>query len=397
MVFLITILGDNMNNHDLTLSGTSAIRRRSVLATLAAAVAMPALVQAQPQKPDLIIGQSAPTSGVMASSMERVFAGQQMAFDEVNKKGGIGGRMIKLEILDDGFDPKRSLENTRILVEQRNVVALFGSVGTAQTAAVLPYIAEKHVPLIAVYSGSPALRVAHNPYLFTTQASYADELVKMTRNLVAIQNSRIAIVYQDNAFGKLLQPLAEKIITAEGGTVVGSRPLADNGSDATAVVQGLAALQPQAVIMLVAGPAVIAYIRANRTGLGVPVYALSLSLNAVILKALGDDARGLAVSRATPYPWNGITPLPKAFAAQMQRIKKEIDYDHYLGYINARILIEGLRKAGNNITAESLTQGMEKLTNLDLGGFRLSYGPNKHHGSNFVEITIVGPKGNFIR
>ena len=219
----------------------------------------------------------------------------------------------------------------------------------------------------------------------------------MTRNLVAIQNGRIAIVYQDNEFGKLLQPLAEKIITTEGGTIVGSRPLASTGADATAVVQSLASIQPQAVILLVAGPAVISYVKANRTGLGVPIYTLSLSVNVSVLKALGDDARGLAISRATPYPWNGITPLPKAFAQQMQRANKPLDYDHYVGYINGRILIEGMRKAGTNITSESLTQGMEKLNKLDLGGYRLAYSPQNHHGSNYVEITIVGPNGNFIR
>ncbi len=384
-----------MNNFKVTFSGVSSISRRAVLTTLATAVSTPSLVLAQ--KADLIIGQSAPTSGVMAASMQGALEGQQMAFDEINKKGGINGRNLKLVILDDGFDPTRTLENAKTLVEQQGAIALFGTVGTAQTAAVLPYVAEKRVPLISAYTGSPALRVKPNRYFFTTQASYADELVKMTRNLLATQNNRIAIVYQDNDFGKLLQPLAEKIITAEGGTVVGSRPLAVTGADALNVAQSLSSLQPQSVIMLVAGPAVVAYVKANRAALGVPIYALSLSLNSALLNALGEDARGLAISRATPYPWNGITPLPKSFAAQMQRIGKPIDYDHYLGYINGRVLIEGLRKAGNNLTPEGLTLGMEKLSKIDLGGFRLNYSPQNHHGSNFVEITIVGPGGKFIR
>lgn len=384
-----------MNNFKVTFSGASSIGRRAVLTTLAAAVSAPSLVLAQ--KTDLIIGQSAPTSGVMAASMQGALEGQQMAFDEVNKKGGINGRTLKLVILDDGFDPNRTLENARTLVEQQGAIALFGLVGTAQTAIVLPYLVEKKVPLISAYTGSPALRIKPNRYFFTTQASYIDELVKMTRNLVATQNTRIAVVYQDNEFGKLLQPLAEKIITAEGGIAIGSRPLAVTGADALAVAQSLSSLQPQGVIMLVAGPAVVAYVRANRAALGVPIYALSLSLNSALLNALGEDARGLAISRATPYPWNGITPLPKAFAQQMQRIGKPIDYDHYLGYINGRVLIEGLRKAGNNLTPEGLTQGMEKLSQLDLGGFRLNYSPQNHHGSNFVEITIVGPGGKFIR
>jgi branched-chain amino acid transport system substrate-binding protein len=384
-----------MNHFNVTFSKASPVGRRAVLATLAATVAAPSLVRAQ--KADLIIGQSAPTSGFMASAMQGVLAGEQLAFDEVNKKGGINGRGIKLVILDDGFDPKRSLDNARTLVEQQGAVALFGFAGTAQTAAVLPYITEKRVPLISIYSGSPALRVKPNRYFFTTQASYADELVKMTRNLVSTQNTKIAIVYQDNEFGKLLQPLAEKIIIAEGGTVVASRALANTGADAVAVAQSLAAFQPQGIIMLVAGPAVVAYVKANRSTLAVPIYTLSLSVNIAVLNALGDDARGLAISRATPYPWNGITPLPKAFAAQMQRVGKPLDYDHYVGYINGRILIEGLRKAGSNITSESLTLGMEKLNKIDLGGYRLNYDAQNHHGSNFVEITIVGPGGKFIR
>jgi branched-chain amino acid transport system substrate-binding protein len=384
-----------MNHFNVTFSKASPVGRRAVLATLAATVAAPGLVRAQ--KADLIIGQSAPTSGFMASAMQGVLAGEQLAFDEVNKKGGINGRGIKLVILDDGFDPKRSLDNARTLVEQQGAVALFGFAGTAQTAAVLPYITEKRVPLISIYSGSPALRVKPNRYFFTTQASYADELVKMTRNLVSTQNTKIAIVYQDNEFGKLLQPLAEKIIMAEGGTVVASRALANTGADAVAVAQSLAAFQPQGIIMLVAGPAVVAYVKANRSTLAVPIYTLSLSVNIAVLNALGDDARGLAISRATPYPWNGITPLPKAFAAQMQRVGKPLDYDHYVGYINGRILIEGLRKAGSNITSESLTLGMEKLNKIDLGGYRLNYDAQNHHGSNFVEITIVGPGGKFIR
>ncbi len=376
-------------------ASSSTVSRRLALASLA----LPLLPHgaAWAQKSELLIGQSAPMSGMMAPTMGGVLGGQQLAFDEVNKRGGIGGRRIKLVILDDAFDPKRTLENARTLVEQQEVVALFGTVGTAQTAAVLPYIAEKRVPLISAYSGSPALRVQPNPYFFTTQASYADELIKMVRNLRSVQANRIAVVYQNNDFGKLLLPLAEKVIIAEGGTVAASRPLDVNGADSVAVAQSLASIRPQAVIMIVAGPAVVSYVKANRAHLGVPVYTFSLSVGSSILKALGDDARGLAVSRATPYPWRATTPLARDFNQIMEKQGKPVDYDHFAGYINGRVLIEGLRNAGKNPTPESLAQGMEKLNKLDLGGYTLAYGPQNHHGSNFVEITVVGPNGNFMR
>ncbi|MES2945316.1 MAG: ABC transporter substrate-binding protein [Pseudomonadota bacterium] len=371
------------------------ISRRSCLAALAVPVLAPGLAHAQ--KNELLIGQSAPLSGMMAPTITGVIGGQQLAFDEVNKRGGINGRQVRLEILDDAFDPQRTLENARNLVEKQEVLALFGTFGTTQTAAVLPYIMEKRVPLISAYSGSPALRLQPNPYFFTTTASYADELVKMVRNLRSAQTSRIAVVYQNNDFGKLLLPLAEKVIEAEGASMVASRSLESSGANAVAVAQNLASAKPQAVIMIVAGPAVVAYVKANRAFLGVPVYTFSLSVGSAILKALGDDARGLAVSRATPYPWRATTPLARDFKILMDKAAKPVDYDHFAGYINGRVLIEGLRGAGKKPTPESLTLAMEKLNPLDLGGYLMAYSPQNHHGSNFVEITVVGPNGDFMR
>jgi len=375
----------------------AALRRVLLPAAAASALLLPAPSFAQKDKGDIVIGQSAPLSGMMAPTMTGVLAGQQMAIEEANRRGGIHGRKVRLVILDDAFDPKRTLENARKLVEEHEVTALFGTVGTSQTAAVLPFVAEKRVPLIAVYTGSPALREKHNPYFFTTQASYADELVRMVRNLKAVQSTQLAVVYQNNDFGRLLLPLAEKVIREEGASVVATRSVESSGADAAAAAQALAAVRPQAVIMIVSGPAVVAYVKANRAHLGVPVYTFSLSVGSAILKALGDDARGLAVSRATPYPWRATTPLAREFAAAMERIDKPIDYDHYLGYINAKVLLAGLRAAGRHVTPVSLAAAMERMNKLDLGGHTFSFSPQNHHGSNFVEITVVGPNGNFIR
>lgn len=373
----------------------SCFSRRASLGALALCLFAP--LPALAQKGELLVGQSAPLSGPMGPTMTGVLAGQQMAIDEANRKGGVNGRRVKLLVVDDAFDAKRTLENARTLVEEKGVTALFGFVGTSQAAAVLPYIAEKQVPLIAVYSGSPALRAQHNPYFFTTQASYADELVRMVRNLKSVQATNIAVVYQNNDFGKQLLPLSEKVIKDEGAQVAAARPLEASGKDAAAVAQSLAGVKPQAVLMIVAGPAVVSYVKANRAVLGVPIYTFSLSVGSAILKALGDDARGLAVSRATPFPWRATTPLAREFGALMEKADKPVDYDHYLGYINGRVLIEGLKAGGKNPTPASVTAGLEKLGHLDLGGYALNYSPQNHHGSNFVEITVVGPNGNFIR
>ena len=101
--------------------------------------------------------------------------------------------------------------------------------------------------------------------------------------------------------------------------------------------------------------------------------------------------------RSTPYPWSASQPLAKAFSAAASQQKLPIDYDHCLGYINGRVLSEAVRAAGANPTPATLAAAMEKLGNLDLGGYALQYGPDRHHGSSFTEITILGPKGRYIR
>lgn len=371
-----------------------ALTRRGALAALALPFAARASLS---RDGPLLVGQSAPLSGPMAPTLTGVFGGQQLALDEANRAGGIAGRPVQLELMDDAFDPARTLQNARTLVEERQVVALFGTVGTAQTAAVLPYIAEKKVPLIAAYSGSPALRAAHNPYFFTTQASYADELVRMVRNLRSVQATRLALVYQDNDFGRLLLPVAQQVVAAEGCEVTIARALAVSGADAVAAAQAVAAARAQATIMIVAGPAVVAYVKAHRAHAGVPIYTLSLSVGSAILQALGEDARGLAVSRATPYPWRATTALARNFGRLMQAAGKPIDYDHFAGYINARVLLEGLRAAGRDPTPVGVARGLERLGQLDLGGYIFQFSPDNHHGSSFVEITVVGPRGNFMR
>lgn len=376
----------------------SALSRRQWLAAAAAAsLALPGRTQPRAAAPEWVIGQTLPLSGPMAPTLTGLTGGSRLALDEVNRQGGIDGRPLRLVQLDDGFDPARTAANVRQLVLQEQAVALLGTVGTAQTAAALPVVAELRTPLIGPYTGSPGLRTRHNPYFFTTQASYADELVQMVRYLQQVQFRRLAIVYQANEFGTAMLPLVQKIVAAEGGTVTAALPLEAAGADARTVAEAAYASQPQAVLMIVAGPAVVPFVKASHARKGIPLYTLSLSVGSAILEALGADAYGLAVARVTPYPWRATTPLARGFQQAMERAGKPIDYDHYAGYINARVLIEGLRAAGRNANGEAIAQALERLGTVDLQGYKLAYSAGHHHGSDFVEITVVGKDGRFLR
>ena len=377
-----------MNHHVPTV-----LRRRALLLAMAAA---PAATLAQ-AKGEILVGRTTALSGGMAPFMNPVHEGHDAAIADLNAQGGIGGRPVRLVTLDDGFDAKRALENARTLAEKEGVVALFGTAGTSQVMTLLPYLAQAKLPLIGVYTGSPTVRMQGSPYLFTTSASYADELVKIVRNLVSIQSSRIAVAYESNDFGKLLLPLAEKVIAAEKATLAGSQMMDSSGKDAEAAAKALGALKPQAVLMIAAGPPVVAYVRAHKAqfGGGVPVYTLSLGAGSAVLKALGDDARGLAVARTIPSPNKPTLALTRDFQASMKRHNKFIDYDHFVGYMDARVLIEGLKAAGPGVTRASLTQAMEGLNRLDVGGFTYQFSAQNRNGSNYVDIAVVGAGGAY--
>lgn len=389
-----------MMNHDATPTGHGLplARRRSLVLALAGSAALAALpAGAQPAagKADILIGRSTALTGGMAPFLAPLHEGQEAAIADANAKGGIGGRKIRLVLLDDGFDPPRTLENAKQLNEKDGVLALLGVSGTSQVMTLLPYLAQAKLPLIGVYTGSPAIRAQQHPYLFTTRASYADELVKIVRNLVAVQSSRIGVAFENNDFGKLLLPLVEKTIAAEGASLAGTHALAAAGEDANEAAKALAAQRPQAVLLIAAGPPVVAYVRAHRAHLGVPVYTLSLGAGTAMLKALGEDARGLAVARTGPSPSKPAIQLTRDFQASMKHHDKPVDYDRYTGYMDARVLIEGLRAAGPGVTRASLVQGMESLGNLDLGGYAYQFSPQNHHGSNYVDIAVVGSGGVF--
>jgi ABC-type branched-subunit amino acid transport system substrate-binding protein len=381
--------------------------RRQVLSAVGAASALAAMpLRAQDSAAsgvaassgnEIRIGQSAHLTGPLGPTFLPVVKGQQMAIDEVNRKGGILGRPVRLITLDDAYDAKKCVENVNTLIDKDKVVALFGLASAPNVGAVLPILMEKKVPLIGVYTGLPALRAKQHPYFFTTMASYRDEIAQMVRNLVTLQKPNIGLVYQNAPFGQMMKPVVEEVAKELGANLVAMVPLEANGSDAVACAQSLAAAKPQAVMFMAFGPSMIPFVKAVRAYVGVPIYAVSIANSPALLKAMGDDARGLAFTQIAPYPFRQTTALTRDLAAEASRAGIEVGYDHMFGYVNMRILLEVIRRAGKQVTPATMVKAVEGMNKYDPGGFPVSFGPNKHHGSSFVEIAIVGPGGRWIR
>jgi ABC-type branched-subunit amino acid transport system substrate-binding protein len=375
----------------------SSNRRQCLRGIAAAAASIGATRSVFAAAEDIVIGQSAHLSGPLAATLTSVLKGQDEAIDELNRKGGIGGRRVKLVTLDDAYDPKRCFENVKTLIERDKVLALTGLASTANVGAVLPLLAEKQVPLVGVYTGAPNLRQKQHPYFFTSIASYRDEVVQMVRNLATVQRTQIALAYHNSPFGQLMLPVVEEVVKEQGSTLVAKQALDIGGQNSMQVCQALAATKPQAVIFMAFGPALVPFVKAARSQIGVPIYAPSIANSKQLLEALGDDARGLAMTQIVPYPMRATTALTRDYAAASERAKLPNDFDHFFGYLNMRVLFEGLKRAGKGVTSQSLVAAIENMGKVDLGGYTVNFGANNHHGSNFVDLMIIGPGGRYIR
>ena len=363
----------------------------------AAAASTPRPIKPAGEANPIVIGQSAQLSGPLAGPLVSVLAGQKLAIDDFNARGGVAGRKVVLVTLDDAYDPKQCVQNTTRLIEQDKVTALFGYGSTANVGAVLPLLAEKQVLLIGPYTGAPNLRMRQHPFFFTTMASYRDEVVAMMKNLKTLLRDNIALVYQANPFGQLMLPVVEEVAKELGVTLVAKAALEVNGSNALAAAQQVGAAHPQALIFLGYGPSMVPLVKAARAWVGAPIYVVSVAVAKPILDALGDDARGLAMTLLLPSPFRPTGALTRDFNRLMTKAGFAIDYDHFFGFVNTRVLLEGLKRAGPKLTPLTLVQTFEKMTKYDLGGYTVQYGPQNHHGSHFVDIGIVGPGGRFIQ
>ena len=164
----------------------------------------------------IVLGQSIALSGALSDLGKEYASGASLYFDSVNAKGGIHGRKIKLLSLDDGYDTKKALDNTRQLVEQDKVFAIFGQFGTGITQSSLPLTTEAGIPLFAPYSGADGLRDNKNRYLFHIRASYGDETEKMVEQLASTGVREIAVIHQNDPFGKAGLLVAEQALQKRG-------------------------------------------------------------------------------------------------------------------------------------------------------------------------------------
>ncbi|HEX6706333.1 MAG TPA: ABC transporter substrate-binding protein [Albitalea sp.] len=379
----------------------SLSRRRLLVeaAALAAVTAAPRL--ALGQSDDVIrLGQSIAFSGPLAEIGAAMHRGSKVCFDAINEQGGVHGRQIQLVARDDGYDVKRALENVNGFLKDPGTFGLFSCMGTPIIEGMLPLLRNTDVPCFSPLTGANSARPTDMRNVLNVRASYAEETERLVEHLATINLKRIAVVHQNNSFGKEVLQAAEAAMVRHQVTRVAVASIQNDASDAEAAAKQVAAAQPEAVLLGLAGKPTIGFVKAIRAERrGLPLYALSVMGSAATLNALGGDGVGIAVTQVMPMPSNTVVPLVRDFQHAWRAKPGAIEPSHLAleGYINARAFIEALKRAGRNLTRKAFLDAVWGIKRLDLGGFELNFQQPGRNASRFVELTMIGRGGKFIR
>jgi ABC-type branched-subunit amino acid transport system substrate-binding protein len=345
----------------------------------------------------ILIGQTAGFTGPVAAGVQETTEGAKLYIDAVNAKGGVAGQKIELISLDDKFEPKLAAENARVLIEERNVAAMFLTRGTPHTEAIIPLLDKNGVPLVAPSTGAMTLHRPVRKHVFNVRATYQREAEKAITHLATIGMTRIAVVQVDDSFGDDGVAGAQKGLDAAKLTPVVLEKFNRSKPDFSKIGPDIAKSGAQAVLMIASGAAVVDGIKAIRAaGSGAQVVTLSNNASGGFIKSLGENARGVIVSQV--FPQSISYGLVKE-ASDLARAKGlgEASPAMLEGYAAAKVLVEALRRAGPKPNRERIQAALEGLSKFDIGGLEVNFSPQDHSGLDFADLSIISSDGRFRR
>ncbi len=343
-----------------------------------------------------LIGQSAPMSGGNAKFGIDIHDGAKAYLDAVNAAGGVHGRQIELLTLDDKNDRKLAAANTKTLLENKNLVALFGYASATLSLDAIPQAEAKGVAFFAPFSGANPVRT-NSPVLFTARASYGEEMEKILGFWTSLGFKKVTVVHYDDEVGKQnLEVVAAylKKINLEPKAF----SLKRNATIGKPEIDALVAQQPEVVLNTVLSGAA-AELQKGVIGLGrmIPMSSISFIGADQFVKAAGEAGAGVSITQVVPNPTAQIPAVREcAKALEAGGVKVAMNTTHLEACLSARILVEGIRRAKSPVTAKTVRDALSNLGTYDMGGYKVSYSPGNHHGSQFVELARVTREGRLL-
>ena len=347
----------------------------------------------------ILFGQATALEGPSSALGRGMLQGILAAFGEINAKGGIHGRKLKLISRDDGYDPDRSVAETARLIDEDEVFALIGAVGTPTSIATVPIAAAQHVPFIGPFSGAEFLRAPGFGNIVNIRASYRAEAEALIKHLTEdLHLSRIAIFYQDDAFGH--DGLAGvKAALARRGLELAAEGTYERNTRAVGVaLKAIKRAEPEAVVMIgTYGPCAEFIKLAHRSGFHPTFAAVSFVGADALAKELGREGAGVIVSEVVPFPWDTRLKLVADYQAALRALNPTLapGFVSLEGYLSGRLAGAVLEMAGPHPTRADMLRIINEVGEFDIGGTIVTFGAKRRERPAPVFLTVIQPDGTF--
>ena len=350
--------------------------------------------------PDRILfGQAAALSGPSSALGVKMRQGILAAFAEINAKGGVHGRKLELISRDDGYDPDRSVLQTVKLLDEDKVFALAGPVGTPTAAATMPIAIEHGAPFIGAFTGAELLRTPYKPLVVNVRASYFEETEAMVEHLTKdLGATKIAIMYQDDAFGQAGLAGVKRALDKRKMTLAGEGTFERNTVAVKGALLAIKKAEPDAVIMIAPYKPAAEFIKlAKLIKLNVTFVNISFVGSDALAKELAGQGAGTVITQVVPFPDDASIPVIAQYQAALKASAptEKPGFVSLEGYLVGRAIVATLNKINGEPTRKGFAEAVQQSGGFDLGGFKLTYGPDNNRGSTAVYLTVIQEDGSF--
>ena len=316
-------------------------------------------------------------------------------FHIVNAEGGVHGRRIEVTSLDDGYDPDQtSACFNRLLKEGVFAMGLF--VGTPTAAKYIPMAEAAKVPVVGLFTGAQLLYEPFKHYIVNVRASYFDETREQVDHLWRTRGIRkVGVIYQDDAFGTTVLDGVRNALTKYAAKPVALGTFQRNTLEVEQGLDKVRAANPEAVILVGPYAPVAAIIKkAHATGWNPLFLTVSFVGTEALVRAAGNDAEGMIITQVVPPYDRTEIPTVKLYRDALNKYMGGTppSFVSFEGFVDAMVIVEGLKRAGPDLTREKFISGIESIHDYDVGlgpKFLLNYGAERHKGFDSVYSTII--------
>jgi ABC-type branched-subunit amino acid transport system substrate-binding protein len=343
------------------------------------------------------VGQVAPLSGLDANQARAYATGMSLVFSSVNRAGGVNGHRFSLVTKDDGGRPADTVSVARQMLTADRPIVLAGFFGNKNISDLVGsgLLANEGVALLGYRTAEIRSDTA---LVYSIRAGLSDEITKITEHLATIGITRLALFHEDGPGAGMLIAAANAAAQVSKVAIVARGSFPSGTAKVTMAVNELLRASPQAIIMVCNGAVAAGFIDQYRAAGGAALlFAHSGADVEQLSRLLGEEQmHGVAIAQVTPNPYKIATPVSKELSdliAKTPNLDVPVSYAMMEGFINAKVIVEAVRRMGSRITREAMVHSLETMDRVDLGGYQVGFKPASKSGSKYVELSIITAGG----